>query len=81
MVNCNGVPVQVIPPDIKLGITVMVATNGVIPALTAINEGSEPVPFKGTKPIFAPVLLQLNTTPGVELTNITAGTVAPVQYA
>jgi len=80
MVNCNAVPEQVIPFEIKLGITVIVATNGVIPALTAINEGREPVPFKGTKPIFAPVLLQLNITPGVALENITAGTVAPVQY-
>lgn len=45
IVNVSGVPVQLIPPFAKVGVTVMVATNGVKPELVALNDGMpEPDP-------------------------------------
>jgi ABC-type multidrug transport system permease subunit len=45
IVTVCGVPVQVVPPFVKLGVTVIVATTGVDPGLIAINDAISPVPL------------------------------------
>ena len=37
-------PVQLTPPLVKVGVTTTVATTGVVPVLTAVNEAMLPVP-------------------------------------
>lgn len=44
IVNCLGVPVQVIPESEKEGVTVMVAVMGLVVLLTAVNELMGPCP-------------------------------------
>ena len=44
IVNACGVPVYVIPALVKEGVTVMVATTGEVPVLTALKEAMFPVP-------------------------------------
>ena len=51
-------PVQVNPPDVKLGVTVNGAVIGVVPLLTAVNAGMVFVPDAGMSPI-VPVVLQV----------------------
>ena len=45
MVNVRGVPVQVSAPFTRLGVTVIVITFGVVPALMATNGPIGPVPL------------------------------------
>ena len=51
MVNVLGVPIQFVAPFVKVGVTVIVATLGVVLVFTAVNEGIFPVPVKGDRPI------------------------------
>ena len=51
MVNVLGVPIQFVAPFVKVGVTVIVATIGVVLVFTAVNEGIFPVPVKGVRPI------------------------------
>ncbi len=51
MVNVLGVPIQFVAPFVKVGVTVIVATIGVVPVFTAVNEGMLPEPLKGINPI------------------------------
>lgn len=51
-------PVQVNPPDVKLGVTVNGAVMGVVPLLTAVNAGMVLVPDVGVSPI-VPVVFQV----------------------
>jgi hypothetical protein len=46
MVNVFGVPVQLTPPLVKVGVTTIVATIGIVVAFEAVNEIS-PVPVAG----------------------------------
>jgi hypothetical protein len=67
MVNVIGVPLQVPPALVKLGVTVMVATIGAVDPLVAVKEGIFPVPL-AARPIAGALLVQLNTVPaGVPL--------------
>ncbi len=45
MVKTTGTPVQVIPPLVTEGITVMVATTGALPVLVAVKVPILPVPL------------------------------------
>ena len=60
--NVIGVPVQVTPPFIKVGVTVMVATIVVVPLLIAVNCGIFPVPL-APNPIVALLFVQLKVVP------------------
>ena len=46
-------PVQFILPLAKVGVTVIVATTGVVPELVAVKEGIDPVPL-AAKPMLVP---------------------------
>ena len=37
-------PLQLVPPPVKVGVTVIVATTGAVPVLVAVNEAMFPVP-------------------------------------
>lgn len=58
IVNICELPVQLTPPLVYTAVTVIVATNGAVPALTAINEAILPVPF-AANPIDGALLVQL----------------------
>jgi hypothetical protein len=45
IVKVCGVPLQVTPPNVYFGVTVIVATSGVVPALVVLNAGMFPVPL------------------------------------
>ena len=70
MVKVIGVPVQVVPPLTKLGVTVIVATTGALVVLSAVNE-MLPVP-EAAKPMLVVVLVQLYTVPVVAPLKVTA---------
>jgi len=57
IVNVWAVPEQLVPPLLKVGVTVIVALIGDEPALVAVNAGSEPVPL-APRPIDVFELLQ-----------------------
>ena len=79
MVNCIGVPVQVIPSLVTEATTRNVAVSGVVPAFVAVNAGTLPVPLLVGNPIASFVRDQLKTAPGVLLLKTTEGTDAPAQ--
>ena len=58
MVKVIGVPVQLMPPLINTGVTVMVAVTGVLPVLMAINDGMVLVPL-APNPMDGLLLIQL----------------------
>ena len=58
IVKVVAMPVQLTPLLLKVGVTVMVATTGVVVMLVAIKVGILPVPLAGM-PIDAAVLVQL----------------------
>ncbi len=62
MVKVMVGPVQVTPALVYLGETLMVATTGAVPVLTALNGGMFPVP-EADNPIEVVLLVQLNTVP------------------
>ena len=51
IVNVLELPIQFVAPFVKVGVTVIVATIGVVPVFTAVNEGIFPEPVKGINPI------------------------------
>ena len=63
MENVFGVPVQVLPPLVYDGVTVIVAVTGTVPALMAVNEPILPVPLAAS-PIDGVLFTQLYTVPG-----------------
>ena len=63
MVNVIDGPVQVIPPLVKVGVTVIIATTGTVVGFVAVNAGMLPVP-DAPKPILGVLFVQLNTVPG-----------------
>ena len=60
MVNVMAVPVQLTPPFVNVGVTVIVAVIGAVPVLFAINDRILPVPF-AAKPIDVVLFTQLYT--------------------
>ena len=58
MVNVLLIPVQLTPPLMKVGVTVIVAVTGVVPLFTAVKEGILPVPL-AARPIAGVLLVQL----------------------
>jgi hypothetical protein len=62
MVNVLAVPVQVMPPLVKDGVTVMVAVTGAVPIFTALKLAIGPVPLAAS-PIDVVLFVQLYTVP------------------
>ena len=58
MVNVIGAPVQLVPPLVNTGVTVIVAVTGKLVALVAINEDILPVPA-AAKPMDGVLFVQL----------------------
>ena len=79
----DAVPLQVTPPLVYVGVTVMVSTTGAVPVFTAVKDAMFPVPlaakpievflFVQLKPIVAPVPTV------VVLMKFIAAIVAPLQ--
>jgi len=61
-----------------LGVTVTVATNGVVPGFCAVNEGMFPVPA-AARPIAGVLFVQLNTAPAEGLVKFTGAVGEPAQ--
>jgi hypothetical protein len=78
IVKVRGVPVQVTPPLVKLGVTVMVAVTGVVPVLTAGKEAMLPVPL-AARPMDVVLLVQLYVVPATAPPKLTAAVLAPLQ--
>ena len=77
MVNVVAVPVAVTPPLVKVGVTVIVATTGVVPVFTAVNTGRLPVPLAAS-PILDVLFVQLNTVPATAPLNATLACCEPL---
>ena len=58
MLKVIAVPVQVTPPLVKLGVTVIVAVTGAVPVLIAVKEAMSPVP-DAASPMDGLLLVQL----------------------
>ena len=58
MVNVNGVPTQLTPLFVKVGVTVIDATTGAVVILVATNVGIFPVPL-AAMPIDGALFVQL----------------------
>ena len=58
MVNVSEVPTQLTPLFVNVGVTVMVATTGVVVLLVAINVGILPAPL-AAMPIDGALFVQL----------------------
>ena len=73
MVNVIGVPVQVVPALVYVGVTVIVPVIGAVVALVAVNEIS-PVPL-APRPIAVFEFVQLYTVPGTAPVKVAVVTV------
>jgi hypothetical protein len=60
IVKLRGVPLQVTPPLVYAGVTVIVAVTGEVPVLTAVNEAMSPFPL-ANNPIEGVLFVQLYT--------------------
>lgn len=58
MVKLRGVPTQLTPALVYVGVTVIVAVTGALVILDPVNEGISPVPL-ATRPIDISLLVQL----------------------
>jgi hypothetical protein len=77
MVNVVDAPVQLMPPLVKVGVTVIVAVTGVLPALMAMNDGIVLVPA-AARPMDGLLLIQLYTVPATGPAMVTAVVAAPL---
>lgn len=77
IVNVVLAPVQVIPPLVNVGVTVMVAVTGVLPALKAMNDGIVLVP-DAPRPMLVLLLVQLYTVPATGPARVIAVVVLPL---
>jgi hypothetical protein len=77
IVNVTGVPVQVTPPLLYVGVTVIVATTGVVPLFIAVKLAILPVPLAAS-PMEVLLLVQLYTVPAALPENTTAAVGAPL---
>ncbi len=80
MVNDLEGPWQLVPPKVKVGVTVMVAITGAVPVLTAVNAAMSPVPEAGI-PMEGSELTQENRVlpPVLVVEKIVGEAVAPLQ--
>jgi hypothetical protein len=74
MVNVKGVPTQ----PLAVGVTVIVATTFVVPALVAVKEGMFPVPLPAS-PMDGVLLTHAKVVPATGPEIVTAVVVAPLQ--
>ena len=71
IVNVRAVPGQEVPPTVYTGVTVIVATKGVVPGFCAIKADILPLPL-AARPIAGVLFVQLNTVPVTVPVNVTA---------
>ena len=76
IVNVVDAPVQLIPPLVNVGVTVMVAVTAVLPVLMAVNDGIVLVPL-APKPIDVLLLVQLYTVAATGPVIVTAAVACP----
>ena len=76
MVNTMFVPVH----PFAVGVTVIVATVGAVPALVAVNNGIFPVPL-AARPTVGLLFVQTKVVPATGLPIVTTEVVAPLQNA
>ena len=74
MVNVIVAPVH----PLADGVTVIVATTGVVPAFVAVNEGIFPDPV-AARPMDASLLVQVKVVPVTGLVKLIAVVAAPLQ--
>ena len=79
MVYVTGVPAQLTPALVYVGVTVIVAVMGDAPALVAVNDGTFPAPL-AARPMAVLLFAQLNVVPLTELLNTVIPAEAPLQY-
>ena len=58
MVKLLAIPMQLVPPLVNVGVTVMVATTGAVVVLRAINDAISPVPLD-VKPMLVVVFVHV----------------------
>lgn len=78
IVNVLLAPVQVMPPLVNVGVTVIVAVIGPVVGLTVTKAGTVPMPL-APKPIEVLLFVQLYSVPATGPLNGTAVVVAPAQ--
>ena len=79
MVKMEAVPVQLTPPLVYVGVTVMVSTTGAVPVLMAVKANMFPTPL-AAKPMEVFLFVQLYSIvpPVVGLAKITSAIVPPL---
>ena len=80
IVNVVGVPVQVTPLLVYVGVTVIVATTGALVGLVAVKDAILPVP-DAARPMLVLLLVQLYTVFAPLPVKITAAVGAPLHTA
>lgn len=80
MVNTIGVPVQLTPPEVNTGVTVMLATTGALVVLVAVKLAILPVP-DAASPMLVLLLVQLYTVPAAVPLKVIAAVAVPLQKA
>ena len=78
MVNTIGVPVQLTPPEVNTGVTVMLATTGALVMLVAVKLAILPVP-DAASPMLVLLLVQLYTVPAAVPLKVIAAVAVPLQ--
>ena len=76
IVKVESAPIQ----PLIVGVTVIVATTGLVPTLVAVNAGILPFPFV-PNPIVASELVQAKVVPGVVLVNGIVATAVPLHIS
>lgn len=74
MVKVLTIPVQ---PNVEVGVTVIVAVTGVVPALVAVKLGILPVPAVPS-PIDGLLFVQVKNTPGCDVVKVTGAVGEPL---
>ncbi len=77
MVKLSGVPVQPTPEPVYVGLTVIVAVDGIVPVLTAVKDPILPVPLP-VSPIEVFEFVHVYTVPGTLPLKVIAPVLAPL---
>ena len=77
IVNVIGAPLHVIPPLLKRGVTVIVATTGPVVLLIAVKLAILPVPL-AANPMLGVLFVHVNTVPGTEPLKLIAAVGVPL---
>ena len=77
IVNVDDAPLQLIPPLVNTGVTVIVAVTGVLPVLMATNDGIVLLPL-APNPIDGLLFVQLYTVPATGPVMVTAAVAVPL---